>query len=102
VEGFVVHEVAADVAVRVTRAMPALPEAVDREVERLWLAAGDRVAAGGAGRMFNGRVFNADVITPHRVTGHLTEYRRLVAQMECPDLFAELRVRSLAVCGVLR
>jgi 8-oxo-dGTP pyrophosphatase MutT (NUDIX family) len=51
--------------------------------------------------MFNGQVFSADAITPYLVTGHLTEYRRTVAQMERPELFAELGVRSLAVCGVL-
>jgi len=102
VDGFVVHEVAPDIVVRIGRAMPDLPAVVDREVERLWQAASRRVAAGGAGQMFNGRVFSADVITPHLVTGHLTEYRRVVAQMERPDLFAELGVRSFAVCGVLR
>jgi len=102
VDRFVVHEVAADVVVRVGRAMPDLPAAGDQEVERLWQAASRRVATGGAGRMFNGRVFSADAITPHLVTGHLTEYRRVVAQMEQPELFAELGVRSFAVCGVLR
>lgn len=102
VEGFVVHEVAPDIVVRIERAMPELQEAVNREVERLWRLASRRVAAGGAGRMFNGRVFSADVMTPHLVTGHLTEYRRVVAQMERPELFAELSVRSFAVCGVLR
>jgi 8-oxo-dGTP pyrophosphatase MutT (NUDIX family) len=102
VDGFVVHEVAADVVVRVVRAMPELPAAVDREVERLWQAASRRVAADGAGQMFNGRVFSADTFTPHLVTGHLTEYRRVVAQMERPELFTELGVRSFAVCGVLR
>jgi len=102
VDGFVMHEVAPDVVVRIGRAMPDLPAAVDREVERLWQAASQRVAAGGAGRMFNGRVFSADAITPRLVTGHLTEYRRAVAQMERPELFAELGVRSFAVCGVLR
>jgi hypothetical protein len=98
----VVHEVAPDVVVRVERAMPELPPALDREVEHLWRLARERVSAGGAGRMFNGRVFSADVISPRRVTGHLTEYRRLVAQIERPELFAELGVRSFAVCGVLR
>src|SRR5690348_4333049 len=82
--------------------MPDLPAALEREVERLWQAASARVAAGGAGRLFNGRVFSADSITPHLVTGHLTEFRRAVAQMERPELFAELGVRSLAVCGVLQ
>jgi hypothetical protein len=101
VDGFVVHEVATDIVVRIGRTMPELPTAVGREVDRLWRIASDRVAAGGAGRLFNGRVFSADRITPHLVTGHLTEFRRIVAQMERPELFAELGLRPLAVCGVL-
>ena len=64
VDGFVVHEVTPDVVVRIGRAMPELSASVDREVERLWRAASQRVAAGGAGRMFNGRVFSADAIAP--------------------------------------
>jgi hypothetical protein len=102
VDGFVAHEVAEHITVRVGRAMPELPTRVEREVERLWQVAARRVAAGGAGPMFNGRVFSADTITPHCVTGHLTEYRRVVAQIERPELFAELRLRAFAVCGVLR
>jgi hypothetical protein len=47
-------------------------------------------------------VFSADTITRDRVAGHLTEFRRIVAQIECPGLFAILGVRPLAVCGVLR
>jgi len=101
VDRFVTHEVAADVTVRVGRAMPELPAVVEREVERLWQVAARRVAAGGAGSMFNGRVFSADAITPHCVTGHLTEYRRVIAQIERPELFATLGLRALAVCGVL-
>jgi hypothetical protein len=108
--GFVVHEVAADLEVRIGRAMPALPSETELAVERLWQAASLRVSAGGAGQLFNGRVFSADTITPHLITGHLTEFRRMVAQMERPELFAipgsspgtSLGVRPLAVCGVLR
>jgi hypothetical protein len=99
---FIIHELATDLQVSVTRTMPDLPRALDAEVERLWRAAAARIEAGGAGRLFNGRVFSIDAITPHRVTGHLTEFRRLVAQMERVALFAELGLRSLAVCGVLR
>jgi hypothetical protein len=100
-DGFVVHEVAPDVAVRVERAMPELSPTLDQKVERLWQAASERVFAGGAGRMFNGRVFSVDVISPRRISGHLSEYRRLVAQIERPELFADLKIRSFAVCGVL-
>jgi hypothetical protein len=101
VDGFVVHEVAEDVEVRVVRAMPELSPDTDAMVEELWQAASRRVAAGGAGRLFNGRVFSADAISPHLVTGHLTEFRRIVAQMERPGVLS-LGVRPLAVCGVLR
>lgn len=98
---FIVHDVAPDVTVRVTRAMPALPAALDAAVETLWRTAAARVEAGGAGRLFNGQIFSIDSIAPHEIVGHFTEYRRLVAQMENHELFPELGIRSLSVCGVL-
>lgn len=98
---FRVHDLAAKFHVRVVRPMPPLPRALDAEVDRLWHPAAARVAAGGGGTLFNGRVFSADVITPHLITGHLTEFRRIVAQMERPALFEALQLRPLAVCGVL-
>lgn len=101
-DGFVAHELAPGLVVRVTRPMPTLPSEVDATVEALWRRAAARVEAGGAGRLFNGRVFNADRITPEAITGHMTEFRRIVAQMEAPALFPTLGLRPLAVCGVLR
>ncbi|HET6196916.1 MAG TPA: NUDIX hydrolase [Acetobacteraceae bacterium] len=92
-----VHEVAADVRFRVVRPMPPLPAPLDAEVERLWAAAQRRLS----GRLFNGRVFSADVITPSLVCGHWTEFRRIVAQMDRHDLFPVLGLRSLAVGGVV-
>ena len=100
--GFIVHDLHPNATVRVVRAMPPLAPAVDTEVERLWHIACARVEAGGAGRLFNGRVFSIDRIEPHAITGHLTEFRRLVAQMEDPGLFPDLGIRSLSTCGVLR
>lgn len=100
-DGFVVHDLVAELRVLVTRPMPQLSPELEDEIEALWRMAAVRVAAGGAGALFNGRVFSADTITPHRITGHLTEYRRIVAQMERPALFDVLGVRPLAVCGVV-
>jgi hypothetical protein len=100
-DGFVVHDVAPDVSVQVTREMPALASGLDAVVEALWRRACQRVSEGGAGTLFNGRVFSADRITPSAITGHLTEFRRIVAQMDDPALFDTLGVRPLAVCGVL-
>jgi hypothetical protein len=97
VDGWRVHEVDAGVRFRVVRPMPPLPPALDAEVERLWRV----VQAEMEGRLFNGRVFSADVITRHLVCGHWTEFRRVVAQMRRPDLFPVLGVRSLAVGGVI-
>ena len=96
-EAWRVHEVSASLAIHVTRSMPALPDEVEAAVSALWDAAQARTG----GRLFNGRVFSADAIAPGRVTGHWTEFRRVVAQMERPDLFAALGVRPLAVNGVM-
>jgi hypothetical protein len=98
---FVIHPIDPDVEVRITRAMPPLSAAVEARIDALWAAASARVADGGAGQLFNGRVFSIDKITPDRIAGHLTEYRRLVAQVEDHTLFSELGIRSLAACGVL-
>lgn len=100
--GFVIHRINPGVTVRVVRSMPPLPEALERRVDHLWSAAAARVEAGGAGRLFNGRVFSAETIAADAITGHMTEYRRLVAQMEDHALFGELGIRSLSVGGVLR
>lgn len=98
---FVIHPIRPDVEVCIARPMPPLRAALEARIESLWVAASARVAAGGAGRLFNGQVFSIDSVTPARITGHLTEYRRLVAQVEDHALFAELGIRSLAVSGVL-
>jgi hypothetical protein len=94
-----VHSLNPPVTVRIDGTMPALSPELEAEVEAEWIAACVRMAP--VMRLFNGRVFNAVRITPTRITGHLTEYRRVVAQMARPALFDALQVRSLAVCGLL-
>jgi hypothetical protein len=95
--GWRIHEIAPSLEVRADRAAPPLAPALEAEIDRLWAAAQERMA----GRLFNGRVFSADRITPTRVSGHWTEFRRIVAQMDRPQLFAALGVRPLAVNGVI-
>ncbi len=99
---FIVHPVHQDIEVRITSEMPALPQTLEARIDSLWDRAAARVDAGGAGALFNGRIFCIDSIAPDRITGHLTEYRRMVAQAEDHALFADLGIRSLAACGVLR
>ncbi len=97
VEQWPVHEIAADARFRVVREMPPLPASLDAEVNRLWAQAQRRLD----GELFNGQVFSADVLTPHLVCGHWTEFRRIVAQMQRPDLHPQLGVRPLAVGGLI-
>jgi hypothetical protein len=99
---YLVHPVTPDIDVRVTRAMPPLSPALEARIDRLWNAAAARVEAAGAGRLFNGQIFSIDTLAPGRITGHLTEYRRHIAQAEDGALFGELGIRALAACGVLR
>ncbi len=91
------HAVATDVVVRVVRPMPALPPWLDDVIDTVWASEQARLD----GALFNGQVFSADVITPHLVRGHWTEFRRIVAQMRRPDLHPALGVRPLAVGGVI-
>ena len=101
-EGFAVHPLLACVRVSVVRDMPHLDAALEAEIDRLWDAAQISMASGGAGQLFNGQVFSADIITEAHIGGHMTEFRRIVAQMRRPALFEALGLRPLAVCGVLR
>ena len=80
---------------RITGEMPALAPALDAVVSAHWTRATARTP------LFNGRVFCADFISPGLITGHWTEYRRIVALMADPSLFPAMPVRSVAVCGVL-
>lgn len=68
----------------------------------LWDRVQDDRARAGRRALFNGPVFSADTITPDRITGHWTEYRRVLAQMQHCALFDTLRIRSLAVTGLLQ
>jgi hypothetical protein len=90
------HALPPDPVLRATRPRPALPPAVDAAVERHWQAARARDPA-----LFNGDVFSAERFTPEGIEGHWTEFRRAVAQMREPALFAALGVRPTAVGGVL-
>ncbi len=88
--------IAADLTVQVTRDMPPLPPSVEAIVARSW-----RTAQADNPALFNGRIFSADHLSPHRIEGHWTEYRRALAQMNDPTLAPLLDLRPLAVCGVL-
>ncbi len=82
--------------VRIVRAMPTLTPTVEAQVAAIWAE-----ALAARPRLFNGTVFSADHIEAGRIEGHWTEYRRVLAQVRAPALFESLRIRSLAVNGLL-
>ncbi len=88
--------VAADLRVRVQGADPPLPADLAAIVSGIWMEECRRRPA-----LFNGRVFCADAIGRHEIVGHWTEYRRVLAQIREPALCDALRVRSLAVNGLI-
>jgi hypothetical protein len=76
----------------------ALPPYLENVVEEIWQA--ERRRRGS--KLFNGTLFSVDKLSETTVTGCFVEYRRFVAQVQRPGLFAELQVRPLAVTGVLQ
>jgi hypothetical protein len=90
------RQIAPDVHVVATRAMPALDPETARHVDALWEEARATRPA-----LFDGRIFTADRVTPHLIEGHWTRYRRVLAQMREPALFETLRLQPLAVVGVI-
>lgn len=92
-----VHAIEPGVRVRVVREMAPLDPALEAEIDRIWAGAQEDMG----GKLFNGRVFSADVITPRLICGHWTEFRRIVAQMRRNELYRVIGARPLAVGGVI-
>ena len=87
-----------DVALRieVVPAPVAASAEIEAAVERSWAAARAERPA-----LFNGRIFSALEVGRARITGFWTDYSRALAQIRAPELFGALRIRALAVNGVI-
>lgn len=94
----VAHEFLPDARVELLGEAPPLAPELETKVERLWLAERSRQGCG----LFNGHTFSAVAVEPARLAGHRIEYRRLIAQRLCPELFDSLRVRPVGVSGLLQ
>lgn len=77
--------------------MPDLSPAIESRVASHWNAALAKHPT-----LYNGRVFCADVINAEIISGHWSEYRRVLAQMREPDLYGTYFLRPLAVVGLFR
>lgn len=74
-----------------------LPASVESEIDDLWQA--ERQRRGKS--IFNGNIVSAVETSPERIIGRVAEYRHLIAQRARPDLYDVLRVRPVAVSGLL-
>jgi hypothetical protein len=91
-----VHALSPNVEVIAGSEAPALPPALEAEITATWNA--ERTRRYG---LIDGLIFSVERFSAARIEGRYVPYRRLVAQRADPTLFADLRVRPLAVSGVL-
>lgn len=89
-----------DRAPEIVEAPPSEPgdDALLARIDAVW--AEERAQRGD--ELFNGSLFSVAGRDGGRLRGWFTEYRHWIAQLACPELAAELRIRPLAVCGFLR
>jgi hypothetical protein len=95
-DDFQICEVSKDFRISITRPQPAVSAFINSVVESHW-----QEAVASNPMLFNGAVFSADTVTPSLITGHLTEFRRIVAQIRDPGLYEHLEVRPISLSGVL-
>jgi hypothetical protein len=93
-----VHEFSPTSKVTVTGDAIEISSSIESEIERLWNA--EQLSR--ASPLTNGRIFSAVSISPERIVGRIAEYRHYIAQKARPELFDVLRVRPVAVSGVLQ
>lgn len=92
------HQIDAGLVVTATTERLLLGPALDRRVDGLWRQEQARRAA----PLFNGELLSVVSLAPSRIEARVAEYRCFVAQRGDPSLSAQLRVRPLAVSGLLR
>lgn len=93
----ILHPVSPQLRVVARPDPPPLPDDLEKLVQDSWDAETKR----RSGTLFNGRLFSVEDLGPDMIAGSFVEYRRFVAQLRLPDLFDRLRIRPLAVSGVI-
>lgn len=77
---------------------PSIAPAILARVEAIWQH--EKSRRGDA--LFNGQIFSIYQSGSNRIVGWMTEYRYFLAQQRDPALHTELRIKPLAVTGILR
>jgi len=93
---YVTHPVPDGFRVLDSASAPAPPEDVLARVRQLW----EEELAQRPG-LFNGRLFSLEAMHGGEARGFMAEYMWYVAQLRAPELREHLRVRSLAVSGLV-
>lgn len=91
------HRVSVRLRILANPDRPLLKSDLEARVQSLWEVESKR----RAGSLFNGRLFSIDEFSRDSITGVFAEYRWFVAQKRQPDLFERLRIRPLAVSGIV-
>ena len=86
------------VEVRLLAPPPSLPADLQAEIDVLWAA--ERARRGAA--LFDGQIFSIHELALPLITGGFVPYRSWMAQRRRTELYEILRVRPLAVSGLLR
>ena len=76
----------------------AAPTSVENEVEQIWAAANAARPTG----LFNGPMLSFVALREGALEAKLTDYRHFLAQKKAPHLYDALRIRPLAVSGLVR
>ena len=95
---FSVYSFSDSTCIQVAEMLCRYPQAIESEVERLWLAG---VAQSGS-PLFDGRVLSVIEVSPQLIVVREVRYRYVMAQRMRPELFAALQVRPLAVSGLFQ
>lgn len=92
-----VHDLSPNVEVIAQGEAPPLPASLEAEVSAIW----EKEKAQRPDGLFDGLIFSVASLAPARISGQFVPYRRLIAERAKPVLVATLRVRPLAVSGLL-
>jgi len=74
------------------------PPEVQAQVDRIWHE--EKVRWGD--RIFDDKIFSVRSWSDSEIFGNFVDYRLFFAQHKCPELFAALNIRPLAVSGVVQ
>lgn len=92
------HPFSAETSIEVMSNAPHFGTDLNQRIQDIWDA--EQVNRGGL--LFDGQLFSVDHVSESQIIGRFVPYRSLIAQRVDPSLFEALRVRPLAVSGLLR